>query len=178
MNDTAEVFCELLLRRVFFRIENHDSPTGFPDKGFDESKGDTTQSVSVGNHKSSDASLQALVQNGLQTFSIPVEAGTDIFEDGVFWEFLLEKFDLSLEVVALLVCGHSCIDDVFFSILLLVLSANEDVSDLVGIVEESASRGLFLADESGIGPMGECEGFDPTDVFDILGGTQTSRWFI
>jgi len=167
VNDTAEVFSELLLRRVFFRIENHDSPTSFPDNGFNESKGDATQSVSVGNHKSSDAPLQAFVQNGLETFSIPVETGTDVFDDDMVWEFLLEELDLSLEVIALLGCGDPCIDEVLFSILIFVLSTNEDCSDLVWIIEETASRGLFLADESGIGPVGECEGFDTTNVFDI-----------
>jgi hypothetical protein len=92
-------------RRVWVHsvVENDESCPNLVENSLDDVDAEAGEAVAVGNHNLSDHTLLDLFQKPLQPLaSFEVEARGDVFEDAVVGEFCLERFDLALEVVALL----------------------------------------------------------------------------
>ena len=74
-NDGEEVRGELFGRREVSTIENHDFPIGASGKdGFEELKTETAESVFMCDDNLSDISLECVVQKGVKSLSLEVDA--------------------------------------------------------------------------------------------------------
>lgn len=74
-NDSDEIVGEFFCWRGVSVIENHDFPIGaFGEDRFEQVKTETAESVLVCDDNFSDISLERVVQKGLKSFSLKVDA--------------------------------------------------------------------------------------------------------
>lgn len=97
------VSIELWPGRTSFRQRtvNHEFCASFAEEPFDHFRSVTTESVFVLNDHFFDSSCVYLFQKGNKSLSFEIEAGSDVFDDGVRWVRFLEVSDLSFEVSCL-----------------------------------------------------------------------------
>ena len=92
---------------------NDESATNLIDDPFDDFGRKAGKSVFVGNHSSFDCSALDLSQKPRGPFQFLVEARSDVLEDSVAREGVLEARNLQIEVVFLLFGGHSGLAGIF-----------------------------------------------------------------
>lgn len=109
------------------------------EDGLEQVKGETTESVSVGNHNLVDSSLEDAFQKGLQSSALEVEARPDVAEDAVEGVAPLEVLDLPLEVFLLVRGADAGVDDFFLLGALIVAVVAEELEDVVSEVQALAS---------------------------------------
>ncbi len=101
MDDCHEVLSKLLFGAFVIAALNDESATSLIDDPFDDFGGKAGKSVFMGNHSSFDCSALDLLQKPRVTFVFVAEVQTDVFEDFVALEGVLEARDLSFEIVFL-----------------------------------------------------------------------------
>jgi len=92
-------------------VEYHEPAPGGAQDVLDVLVGEAAEAVFVGNHNFFDSATHGAVQNGEETFAVPVEAGADVADDFVRWVCGAERLDLAVEVGALFGGGDAGIAD-------------------------------------------------------------------
>jgi hypothetical protein len=135
MDNSHEVLSEFLFGCVCCLVENDERCPCALDVGLlPEFDPESRQPVLVGHHNFSDISFLDEVQKPREAFPFVLEPWADVFEDFVVWEFVLERLDLTLEVVLLLSRGDAAVDRALFRVGLRVLGfGRTEVLGWVGI---------------------------------------------
>ena len=101
-NDREKVVGEFLLCATIFVFFDNQEPAiaPFADVPFadvleEEIKGETSKSVSVGDHNLADNAAKDGVQKGSQALALEVDTGSDVGDDAVFWVLGAQEVDLS-----------------------------------------------------------------------------------
>lgn len=143
------------------------------EDGLEQLKGETTESVSEGNHNLSDSALEDELQKGLQSLSVEVEAGADVGEDSVGGVAASEVLDLALEVFFLVRRADPGVDDLLFPVVCassVVAAIAEEPEDVVVQVEPLSSWQSLALDPSLVGPATEAGVGDVIALTDVLRG--------
>ncbi len=134
-------------------------------------KTETAEPVFMCDDNLSDISFDCVVQKGLKSFSLEVDAWSNVLNKDVAWESRREEFNLSVEISWLSPCGDPGIAEVKFRYLILDLrgSKGKDSRFRVPIL---ARRRFDGGDFSLMCPFEEGVFVDVEDTTDLSGGEE------
>ncbi len=149
---------------VFMSTVNHEFRASLCEDELQELASNARKSVAVGNFR--DHALEDAFQKGLQTFTVEVDAASDVpDDDGVSRVRFLEVVNLALEEVATLFGAADAGVDVRAFVTSGVLS--EQILDPVNVVSPFASGESEVIEASGGRPGTERSRGDSILVFEI-----------
>ena len=158
--DREEVTGEVAFVVVFMSTVNHEFRASLCEDELQELASNARKSVAVGNFR--DHALEDAFQKGLQTFTVEVDAASDVPDDGVSRVRFLEVVNLALEVATLFADAGV---DVRAFVTSGVLS--EQILDPVNVVSPFASGESEVIEASGGRPGTERSRGDSILVFEI-----------